>query len=56
VAQICTSGQCECHTAYTDCSGLCVNLKSDVLNCGSCGNVCPSGQICKGGTCQTQSP
>jgi hypothetical protein len=30
------------------CSGRCVNLQEDDNNCGSCGNVCPSGKHCDG--------
>jgi hypothetical protein len=33
-----------------DCSGTCTDLDTDPFNCGSCGNVCPSG-ICSGGVC-----
>jgi hypothetical protein len=33
-----------------DCSGTCTDLDTDAFNCGSCGNVCPSG-ICSGGVC-----
>ena len=34
----------------TMCSGTCVYTNSDANNCGSCGNVCPSG-VCSGGVC-----
>ncbi|MBI3295705.1 MAG: hypothetical protein HYZ71_13345 [Deltaproteobacteria bacterium] len=36
----------------TKCSGKCVNLQTDNNNCGSCGNVCPTGQSCSSGTCR----
>ncbi len=36
-------------------SGLCANRLLDPLNCGACGNVCLTGQMCINGTC-TGSP
>lgn len=33
------------------CNGTCVNLQTDVNNCGKCGNTCASGQICTNGAC-----
>ena len=32
------------------CSGVCIDVTSDPLNCGDCGNVCPS-QICASSLC-----
>jgi hypothetical protein len=32
------------------CDGVCVNLDTDPINCGACGNFCDSG-ICSGGGC-----
>lgn len=32
------------------CSGVCTDVTSDPLNCGSCGNVCPS-QLCTASLC-----
>lgn len=29
----------------------CVNLQNNIANCGKCGNACPVGQLCQGGTC-----
>ncbi len=45
-----------CPTGTTDCTGICVDLQTDVDNCGTCGNVCPEGQPgfvrgCAAGTC-----
>jgi hypothetical protein len=35
----------------TNCGGVCVNLSSDAENCGACGNVCATDQVCQGGVC-----
>jgi len=40
-----------CLLPGTLCSGTCTNLQTDEDNCGSCGNVCPAGASCSGGTC-----
>ncbi len=45
-----------CPTGTTDCAGICVDLQTDVDNCGTCGNVCPEGQPgfvrgCAAGNC-----
>ena len=34
----------------TCCGGRCVDLQFDAMNCGRCGNVCPSG-VCRQGAC-----
>jgi hypothetical protein len=56
--QICQGNQCVaepivCVAPLTNCGGNCVNLQTDPGNCGSCGNVCPSG-TCQNGVCKTQ--
>ena len=33
------------------CNQICVNLLTDRLNCGQCGQVCPDGLSCQQGTC-----
>ena len=47
----CTANTCACSTNYTSCNGACVNLKTDKLNCGTCGHSCLGG-ICDTGSCQ----
>ncbi len=52
----CTTGDC-CQTGWAACGGpLCLDLQSDPLNCGACGNACPSGQPCQGGACAPPPP
>jgi hypothetical protein len=58
-AATCTGGACEmgsCNSGYADCdqsgaNGCEVHSASDAANCGACGNVCPTGQICASGRC-----
>lgn len=39
--------QCVCPIGQTDaCDGICRNLETDRMNCGTCGAVCPSGWLC----------
>ena len=40
-----------CLTGSTQCGATCVELASDQLNCGACGNVCGAGDRCTTGTC-----
>jgi hypothetical protein len=40
-----------CGSGQTNCSNVCRDLQSDVSNCGTCGNVCPGGQVCSAGAC-----
>jgi hypothetical protein len=35
----------------TSCGWFCVDFETDNGNCGSCGNICPSGQNCYSGAC-----
>ena len=39
-----------------NCDGNCVYYLTDPLNCGACGNLCPSGQSCSEGACVAQCP
>jgi hypothetical protein len=40
-------------SGLTDCGGLCVNLTTDALNCGTCGLECAYGEVCGDGLCQS---
>jgi hypothetical protein len=45
-----------CPAGTTDCGGVCLDLQTDVNNCGACGNVCPEAQPgfdvgCAAGNC-----
>src|SRR5215203_3558321 len=60
----CVGGQCEggqegCPAGYTDCreywgepDSYCVDLQTDFINCGACGNMCPQGASCVAGACE----
>src|SRR5262245_46479200 len=37
---VCVHGVCECRPNHTVCFGTCVDLSTDVLDCGACGNKC----------------
>ena len=39
-----------------NCDGTCVYYLTDPLNCGACGNICPSGQSCSEGACVSMCP
>jgi hypothetical protein len=58
----CESGSCGliCATGYDDCdvdvtTGCEANLLRDNSNCGTCGTVCPTDQICYLGTCEVRT-
>jgi hypothetical protein len=54
---VCRAGACaSCPGGTTACSASCVNLNTDVQNCGRCGNVCGAGLVCVGGACQCAPP
>ncbi|HEY6881655.1 MAG TPA: hypothetical protein VI299_26695, partial [Polyangiales bacterium] len=44
-------GGLTCVSSQTLCDGKCVNTSTDEANCGSCGNVCPSSQVCESKRC-----
>jgi hypothetical protein len=60
----CTGGVCglgTCAANYLDCdnnpsNGCEVNLETDPLNCGKCGNACTGGQVCVNGNCGLNCP
>jgi hypothetical protein len=45
-----------CPMSQQTCSGRCVTLDSDRLNCGACGEVCASGEVCTAGACVLSCP
>jgi hypothetical protein len=54
----CESGQLTCGTGLTVCgpdggAQACANLQTDVNNCGTCGNICPTGGAGTSPTCTT---
>jgi hypothetical protein len=46
-----TGVQGSCPTGLSSCNGTCRDLSNDAKNCGSCGNICPSGQNCQNDRC-----
>ncbi len=52
-AQACQDGGCVsvCKIGEALCGGACVVLSTDNKNCGSCGQVCPTGTGCAAGVC-----
>ena len=54
----CNNGVCECGsdgscpTGQTCCGAGCLDLKTNRINCGSCGFRCPDGQTCCKGRCK----
>jgi hypothetical protein len=48
------SAQVDCDAPLVDCNGVCVDLLTDMDNCGACGEICESGLVgvaCIGGEC-----
>jgi hypothetical protein len=46
----------ECPPGQLECSGRCVVVTSDPMNCGGCGTICPSGSTCSSGMCMLPPP
>lgn len=44
--------QLNCGTGVTNCGGTCRDLTNDRDNCGACGRVCATGQICLNSSCR----
>jgi hypothetical protein len=42
---------CVCGIGLSRCLDTCVDLDTDLVNCGACGNPCPVQQFCNGGIC-----
>ena len=54
---ICNEGLCvSCPGTTVACAGVCVDPQTSLSHCGRCGNACPSGQSCLGGTCSLVCP
>jgi hypothetical protein len=51
--EACNDGTCgpACAAGETDCDGICVDLDTDVQNCGACDNPCLVNEICVDGEC-----
>jgi hypothetical protein len=51
---VCNGGACTdaCSGSLQECNGGCVDRDNDPLNCGDCGNVCDTDQVCVGGECR----
>jgi hypothetical protein len=48
----CTNGIC-CGAGQSGCDGGCLNLSTDNVSCGMCGNICVSGkETCTSGSCK----
>jgi hypothetical protein len=45
-----------CPPGQSECSGRCVVVMSDPMNCGGCGTICLSGSTCSSGMCMLPSP
>src|SRR6516225_552066 len=52
VGQYCNNGTCACEPYLTLCGTTCVDLLHNTSNCGSCGNVAPTGTVCTDGVVQ----
>jgi hypothetical protein len=47
------NGKCRCKSGLSDCPGekACLDLNTDLNNCGACGNPCAAGELCCDGVC-----
>ncbi len=51
-ARECVDGSCVCPPAtHGVCDGICADLRSDLSNCGTCGNICAADRVCTEGVC-----
>jgi hypothetical protein len=44
------NGACGCVPQFTECNGQCVDTENSDANCGRCGDACPTGKPCGGGS------
>ena len=54
VSEVCRGpGMCDytCLPGTVQCGHTCVDLATNLMNCGRCGNVCEPGQVCRSSTC-----
>ena len=52
--EYCAKGRCikaTCPAGFSECSGKCVDLKSNRAHCGRCDNACSQNQVCNAGKC-----
>jgi hypothetical protein len=47
----CSGADCRCADELTTCGTTCIDVTSDVQNCGGCGQACPATQVCSAGAC-----
>lgn len=45
-----------CDTTQTQCGDVCSDTQTDSENCGGCGKLCPSAEVCVKGACVTECP
>lgn len=56
-SQVCRVGACVCaDEGFDACGDGCVDMSSDVLNCGACGNGCATEESCVQGACVLPMP
>lgn len=51
----CLAGQCSCGEGKRSCAGTCVDVSTDLDNCGQCGQRCHGEEVCTSGNCQCPS-
>ena len=51
----CQSGACVCSGSLQSCNGACVDIQTDVQNCGGCSQPCGGSGVCVNGNCASDS-